>query len=211
MAHKVSTKEKIYKKQAHRFVLQLLTLGIILLLGYVGWHIYKSKNDLLTYDDSARQFSFMYPATWKLNYPVEGGHDGQSPSTPDYTKVSRPVTIAPQHGQKDNNVQITPGCMTVSSTGQSISVTDQLQQAKDKYHTQEDMTINGYQALYDKTDFNTAAESYVDHTYAITNDDDCVTFRYRESWHHDMSGTNFDDSKNVADFKRIVQSIKFAE
>jgi hypothetical protein len=162
-----------------------------------------------SYTDTAGHFTLSYPSDWSVSYPEKGGHDNPVQAEPDWTKVSRPLLFTPASGEAENNVIVTPGCETTDSNGAKVSVLDFLKGRKDQFHSQKEITINGYAGFYDKLDFKTDAESYLDHTYFVTNDSDCLLLTYRENWHHDMSNTNFDDSKNVPDFKAIVDSTKF--
>lgn len=145
-----------------------------------------------------------------MTYP-QGGKDGPTPPEPDWSKVSRPVWIRTAVGAKSNYLIVTPGCTTLSADGQTVSIQQDMINRSDRFHTQTDMKINGYTGFYDRLDFKADAESYVDHTYFVTNDTDCVLFRYRENWHHDMMNSTFDDSKNMPAFRALVESITFAE
>jgi len=136
-----------------------------------------------------------------LSYVPRGGSDGPTQSEPDWSKTSRPLAITPATGQKNNAVTVTPGCT-------AATIAD-AKARKDRFHTQQDININGYPAFYDKLDFVSDAEQYVNHTYVVLGPKDCLQLSYRESWRHPMSNTNFDDSQNVPDFKAIVNSVKF--
>jgi hypothetical protein len=191
----------------------VLVIVVAAVIGFAGWRVYSANNKTTpsptittstthkSYTDTAKRFTFSYPDNWTTSFAEKGGMDGPEQAEPDWTVVSRPVLVKPLVGQKDNNVAVTPGC--------SASTIAAAKAQKDKFHTQEDTKINGYTALYDKLDFKADAESYLDHKYIIVDKNDCVEISFRENWHHDMSNTNFDDSKNLPGFQAIVNSVKF--
>ena len=195
-------------------IILLLVLATVV---FVGWRFYgpkdtapdgsaataKTQSPPRTYTDSAGRFTFKYPADWYLSDQEEGGKDGVVQPAPDWTKQSRPVKIRPAFGAENNDVMVTPGCSTESI--------NQAKEQADQFHTQKDMTINGYRAFYDKLAFKGDAEAYLHHRYFVLHGEDCVEFSYRENWHHAMSDTDFDDIQNMPGFRQIVNSIKFTE
>lgn len=213
------------KKNQNGFSTIVLAVVILILatVGFAGWKVYESNREAdsnsnathsgatKTYTDTANKFTFTYPSDWSTTFAEKGGTEGPAQPDPDWAKVSRPVVVKPAEGEKDNNVTVKPGCETVSSNGKTVTVLQNLKDRKDQFHTQEDIKVNSYNGFYDRLDFRGDAETYLDHTYFITNDKDCVVFSFRENWHHDMSNTNFDDSKNVPGFKSLVESIKFLD
>ena len=212
----------MHHKQAGFGIVGLILIVLaIAAVGFVGWKLYDSNKSTDSdvqkssspklYTDTAKRFTFEYPDNWEASFPEPAGTDGPGQPQLDWAQVSRPVVIKPSTGAKDNNVIVTPGCETTASDGSAVSVLQNLKDRKDKFHTQEAQTINGYEAFYDRLHFEGDAESYLDHTYFVTSGTDCVLFSYRENWHHDMSNTNFDDSKNVPAFKSVVQSLQFSD
>ncbi|HEX6258642.1 MAG TPA: hypothetical protein VFZ48_04130 [Candidatus Saccharimonadales bacterium] len=203
-------------KNRETVFIRVLAATAAVLLVLVGWQIFnlvqKIQQDARTtaiqaaqpklYLDTAERFTFRYPNTWSLAYAASKATDDPAPTSPDWAKTSRPVEVQPNEGKVGNKITVTPGCT-------SARIAD-LKARKDRFHTQEDLKINGYTAFYDKLNFKTDAERYVHHTYIVLNGKDCLEFSYRESHHHPMSNTNFDDQKNVKYFKMIVGSVKFA-
>lgn len=190
----------------------VMLASALVVLGFITWKVYVSINkpssDAVTtvnpilYTDTANRFSFYYPANWNIDWPENGDIDG-SPAKPQAVKTesSRPIVIKPVSGQKGNNIAVVPGCSAANIT--------ETKARKDQFHTQEDLTINGYTAFYDKLDFKDSAERYLHHTYIVLSQNDCLEIAFRENHHHDMSNTNFDDGGNMSEFNAIVRSVKF--
>jgi hypothetical protein len=195
-------------------VVVVLGLLMVAAIGFVVWKMQDSSQTASNtpttdqrqqsnnaYTDTAGRFTLFYPAKWSAAFPAPAGKDGDVQPDPDWAKVSRPVLIKPNTGHKDNDVRITSDC-----TAGDLNT---IRANKDRFHTYQDLTINGYTAFYDKLDFKGDAESYLDHTYYILTRGDCLRLTWRQNWHHDMSNTNFDDSQNFDGFMTIVSSIKF--
>lgn len=196
----------------------VLLLLVVVVLGFAGYVVYHNnkptKTDTATtdpqkvqnktYTDTAKKFTFEYPGTWETAYlDGTGGDFRDATPEPDWTVTSRYVEVKPLKSAKDNNIRVSPGC--------DKSVIQTQKDNKDKFHTQTDLKINGYEAFYDKTDFKGDAESYLDHAYYVLDGANCVIFQFRENWHHDTSNTNFDDKQNLPGFEAIVHSIKFTK
>ncbi len=190
----------------------IIAFLLILSLGLIGWRINSSSKKTQPsisneppelYTDTAGKFSFYYPRKWKIAFAEGSVPEDKKHISPHavQTETSSPVILNPNEGQKDNNVIVTPGCSAASVT--------EMKAKRDQFHTQEDLTINGYTAFYDKLDFMGDAESYLHHTYIILGTSGCVEIGYRESWHHPMSNTTFNDSKNMDAFRSIINSTKF--
>jgi len=195
----------------------VLIVVLVALLGFAAWYVIKaggktkddygasgSPSSLATqkYTDTAKLYSLSYPVVWKVSYPAYAKDGGDADiAEPDWTKTSRPVTITPAIGQKDNSVLIQTGCEAFSIA--------KVKARADKFHTQTEATISGYRTIHDELNFKGDAETYLDDTYALEHDGHCIYLTYRVRHHHPMSGTDFDDSKNRPGFEAIVQSIRF--
>lgn len=194
------------------------TLGLMALLllvpivGFVGWKIYDSAQDKNSnaakasepklYTDTAHRFTFNYPADWMTEFPGDFPANGPTQSEQDWTKISRPVRVKPAKAAKGNDVNVAPGC--------SAADIDQAKADKDESRTQQDLTINGYRAFYDRQEAKVSTESYVYHTYIILGKSDCLRISYREDLYSGASGRNATDS-NVPGFKSIVESTRFSD
>jgi hypothetical protein len=191
-------------------------------LAYMAWQNFsktstqrppEAANAMMTerYIDSARKFTFKYPAGWVVDHPDTQTLEGPAVPTPDWTRESRPLFIKPASGHTGNNVEITTSCQTIGSDGKTKSIIQGLKDRKDRFHTQQDQKMNGFDVLYDRLDFQGDAESYLDHTYALVRGSTCLTVHFRESWHHPMGGTSFDDGKNMPGFLTILGSIRYLD
>lgn len=170
----------------------------------------EAQEETKQYVDTAGYFSLRYPTDWSVKPQIwNAGSDGQAKPEPDWTKVSRGLSIDPKAGAAGNNVTVTTDCMTVDSEGKEISVLQSIKDSDDKFHTQRAVQINGYDGFYDKLVFVGENETYTRHTYFVTDDKACVTLVFTENHRHPMSGTNFDDKNNMPSFEAVVQSVTF--
>lgn len=207
--------KKNHKRHKFIMILAAMLIGVFVMLGLFGTNpVNNTANDAKTapdklYTDTADKFTLRYPGDWEVTYP-QGGKDGPAQPEPDWSEVSRPILIKPAAGHEDNYVTVTPGCTTKSADGRTVAVMQNLLDHNDRFHTQRVVKIHGYTGFYDKLNFKTSAESYLDHTYFVTDYQDCVLFRYRQNMRHDMSNTNYDDSKNMPAYRAIVESITFS-
>jgi hypothetical protein len=195
----------------------IILLVVAGLIGFAGYVVFTNRNQgentavvieeqviNKTYTDTAKKFTIQYPETWEATNPEPGGRDypdGVVPPDPDYSVTSREVQIKPADGYPGNNVRVLPGCTQAEIDDQKAR--------KDRFHTQSDIKINGYDVFYDKLAFQGDAESYINHTYYVKSGNNCLMFDFRENHHHDTSETNFDDEQNLDEFEAIVRSINF--
>lgn len=176
-------------------------------------------SEVKNYTDTAGLFSFSYPANWSLSHPEEGGRDsdGVTPvgetwyeknSKEGWKNFSRPVElrVSGAEGEPFPNVEI---------TREDSCTIESKKPAKDQFHTQTDLTINGAPVLYDHLEFvgPSEAEKYADHFYTFArelgDESVCITFSFRE--YHTNSTTNLstDYRKYLPEFEYIISTMKF--
>jgi hypothetical protein len=193
-------------------IVVIVCLVIVAVIGLIGWKVIGSRQTQTstsatsrnqatdnTYTDTAKRFTLHYPTTWTAGFQQLGNDSGNP--VPDWTKTSRPALIKPKSGYPSNTIALTPGCSAADITAAKANI--------DRFHTQQDLKVNGYSAFYDRLDFASDAESYLTHTYYVLGTKDCLRISWDQNRHHDMSSTNFDDSQNYDGFMTVVNSVKF--
>jgi len=215
----------MYKNQSgFSAVAIVLVIVVLSVLGFAGWRVYdnnkpaKSKlveNTISTLEhtDTATTITFKYPSNWTISkYVYEPCCEGEPKPEPDWTKVPQPINLKPNGAHRDIVVSI-----TVDNTGQKTIDKVWSERTIDQFNTYEKKSINGYDALYQKTDFvgPSEVEAYIDHRFLLVSGKDSVEVyfreKYRHNWNNEESGgkTNFNGMNYWNDFESIVNSINF--
>lgn len=224
-------------KQKGLGALVVLVVVVVAVAGFAAWQVYMSghKSDVnkqtaptqhkaatitpapvvptkgLT--DSSGTFSFKYPENWTIQkYVYSTCCEGEAAPEPDWTKTPQPIKLTLPNMHVGATVSVSgdnTGALTIEKA--------QKERTADKFNTFEKLKINGYDALYNKTDFTGPAnvEAYIDHYYLVQNGKNSVEFKFRQKYRHDWNNkddggkTNFDASAYLAAFKQLVSSVTF--
>ncbi len=202
----------------------VLVFAMVGILGLAGWRVYgnnkpaqsnTTKNTITTLEhtDTAKTITFKYPGNWTVSkYVYEPCCEGEPKPEPDWTKVPQPIELRPSGAHQNIKISI-----TVENNGETTIDKIWSERTVDKFNTYEKKKNNGYDAIYQKTDFVGPAEveAYIDYRYMIVNGKNSVELyfreKYRHNWNNEEGGgkTNYDASKYLSDFENIVSSIKF--
>ena len=164
--------------------------------------------------DSTERFSFSYPDGWKIE-PYEWGGSGEgdveAPAEPDWTKVSKPISLI----LKDNpEVMIS---LTTSAYGDYwTTFADLKSKVKEDYFATtlyEGLIDDSHEVLFVRVDYlgppDAKVESFTDHRYYYDLGSEVLTVEFREKYHHDWyPEQELDQSKYLLDFQTIVDSIR---
>jgi hypothetical protein len=206
----------------------IITLVVVLTASGIGWQIYKKQNANTTKtatpniaykesSDSTDAFTYIYPENWLIepyNWEVWGGSVEQS--EPDWSQVSKPITLYPT-GNPSAKITMT----TIEYGDFWESYEDLKNKVKEDYFATilfEGQSEAGRKALFAKVDYlgppDAKVESFTDHRYYYDNGKYVLFIEFREKYHHDWPddemGPDIDHSEYLSDFEYIAKSIKFS-
>lgn len=194
-------------------VLVVVALALIAGTAYYVWHSRDNANSIyssnskptnVTFVDSTKLYSLQYPSSWKLQLEQPGGEG----TAPDWSKESRGADFVPPNtpANSGNAADVSVSVLDATTANSTIASSKQ-----DKFHSVQNLTINGNKTVYDKLVFTgpSDAERYTDDYYYVFHGDKVVRLNFREKYYHNYPYENWSDTKNLPGFNSIVQSIKF--
>lgn len=195
-----------------------LVAVVVLVIGLASLAIYQDlKRNYITASDSTGTFTFEYPENWIIKpYVWEDCCEGSAQSEPDWTKETQPITL---QLADDETVTIT---ITAEKYGDYWDSLKALKASvREDYFAKvlfEGTRDDGHQALFARVDYlgppDAKVESFTDHRYYFDYGNKVLRAEFREKYHHDWpddeTGPDIDNSKYLADFERIAESIYFS-
>lgn len=207
----------------------VLVIVIVGLVGVVSWFVYdrqattenteysqKEVVQNIEVTDSSSTFSFKHPDNWEIEpYEWTNCCDGPEVVEPDWTKVSKPITL---HPAIDENVVVT---VFMENYGGFWESYDALKASVDEDYFAtiifEGRREDGHEALFSRVDYlgppDAKVESFTDHRYYFDNGNAVLKVEFREKYHHDWDDDaerpDIDNTKYLSDFESIANSIKF--
>jgi hypothetical protein len=221
---KPMSKENTIRRNQKGFTVieAVLIIVVIAIVAGTGWYVWRSVKNVnetdkqalassnsisfLSYTDTAKLFTLVYPSNWVITPDSQPGHEGDAPPI-DWSRVSRGFKLVSENAPKGAD-----GAMI--EAGSANGAMNLISENKtDKFHTVQKLTINGHTAYFDRLVYTgpSAAEKYTDDTYTIFNGDKALTLSFRESYYHNSVTPliNWNDVKDLAAFKGVVYSVKF--
>lgn len=204
----------------------VLVATVVGLIFVVGWQVYSRQDafdesshepaaQYIKTTDSAQIFSYSYPDHWQIEPYVWEDCCGEIEPEPDWTKVSKPITLSHKYDTKVKITIITDkyGDLWESFVALKTSVREDFY-AKVLY---EGTRPDGHEALFSRVDYlgpsDAKVESFTDHRYYFHNGDNVLRVEFREKYHHDWpdeeTGPDIDNTRYLSDFEHIANSISF--
>lgn len=225
-----------FKKNEKGFgaVEAVLIIVIIVLIGAVGYLVYKNHHKTpakvvtvtktvtaapkstttttsttKTYTDPSSTYSLVYPNTWTV---AQSGAGDQPPATV-INKLETTFTApgAPDIATND------PNTINVIAYQTSDEASIFKFYASGTSTTPENLTINGYPAMYQQSVVDSSGgSSYTDDNYVVTNNGVTIDFNFREQQGAITYAASpqdnvpaFNDSSLVPAYASLVKSVKF--
>ncbi|HET9098250.1 MAG TPA: hypothetical protein VFN51_01390 [Candidatus Saccharimonadales bacterium] len=217
----------------------LILLFILIIIGAVGYMVYhddhKTKTATVsttaaktstatssktqkqattkTYTDSSKTYTLSYPTSWTESEQGTGDLVGVTYNLLDTTSG---IFIPPNTSPISTNPSV-PNSIHVTAF-KTTDIKGLLSQyvTGDGNTTPQQLTINGYQAYYQKDTSTSSSNGYTDDDYAVTNNGVSVVFQFRvqqDAISYSASPKDnvpaFNDSNVVPAFTSFVKSIKF--
>lgn len=211
----------------------VMLVVIVALIGTVGWMVYKNQHktavtttttqptqtssssasrqpvsNTTTYTDSSKLFTISYPTSWAVD------ESAINAETPYPLANKKRVELTPPNSPKSSD-GVTPNAAFViafkTNDTQGVLSNNSF---GDKQISVQNLTINGYKALYNQ-DISTGATqspTYTEDRYAVTNNGITLLFSFREkqgAYEGVSSVPSFDTANTVPDFTALVKSVKF--
>lgn len=220
-------------QKGYSAVAVLLLVIIVGLIGATGWYVYDTQNTknsetsdaattYLQETDSTKSFSYKYPDSWEIKpYVWENCCEGPENTEPDWSKVTQPITLSPK---SDPTVQV---LLNFSEFNEYVSDSEIEDFEGFKAEIKEDFFATvlfegrrgGVDALFVRVDYlgppDAKVESFTDHRYYYAPGSGVLSIDFREKYHHDWPddemGPDIDNTKYLADFELIANSISFIE
>ncbi|OVE78816.1 hypothetical protein BVY00_01735 [bacterium G20] len=209
-------------QQGFNTVERLLILIIAGLVGFIGWYVYHNKHNSRstsniasstqaagankTYTDGSKTYTLSYPSTWTTTKYKPGNAASVAPLLDPMETVFIPAN-SPAVGSNLSTPN-TVGVIIFKSSDTKAILSAYL--TGDGTTTPQNLTINGYSAMYQQAISTRFAPTYTDDVYAVTHNDITLLFQFREKQGSDSVGAlAFDATGSAADYTALVKSVIF--
>jgi len=210
----------------------LLVIVVVVLLGVVGYMVYKNHNKVTSNSSTTTSTITTAPAKTTTTQPVAPAN------TKTYTDIAKAYTVSyPQDWtikeEPDNGLsqvpvldsteaRFTPSNLPTGAAGNtwvgiSSFKSSDMSTALDAKSATQSITINGHKALYYQevipatkgTNGAAGGMGYTDDYYAVTNNGVTLAFYFREKQDGNGIASSFDASSTVPAYTTLVKSVKF--